>query len=163
MILDAKLPTDAPVPTNSKGMPAGVLVDLGTNKRIPFPRKANMETGEVEYLVPAANGTDILVDPYTRAPYVRKYKAVGKLKLLPLDGADRLGIGPPKKVESPILPMTKDEKIGGMEQYRKLFHEVWKWRGESTRAVDPRWEEFLKTSEFLDEFCLKRTFVTTTI
>ena len=160
MLLDANKPTDAPVPTDSKCRPAGVLVDLGTGKRIPFPRKVDMATGDVEYLVPAANGVDVLVDPYTRAPYVRKYKAVGKLELVPMGRADKLGIKPPQKVESPILPMTKEEKVAGLEQYRSLYFKVWnEIRGDSSRVVDTRWEDYLKTNTFLDDFVLKRRFV----
>lgn len=157
MRLDAKQPTDAPVPVNSKRLPAGVLVDTATNKRIPFPRKVDFDTGEVEYFVPAANGTDILIDPYTQQPYIRKYKAVGKLQLVEMGKADKLGVQPPRKVESPILPMTPEEKIDGMDQYKKLYFEVWQWRGESSRVVHDRWSEFLDKSDFLDSFLLKRT------
>ena len=156
MILDAKSPTNAPVPVNSKGRPAGVLVDLGTMKRIPFPRKVDMETGEVEYLVPAANGVDVLVDPYTRAPYVRKYRAVGKLVLEPMAKANRMGVAPPQKVESVIQPMTKEEKVAGLEQYKVIYHKVWnEMRGESRRCVDARFQDYLTRTGvmgFLDQF-----------
>lgn len=156
MLLDAKKPTDAPVPVNSKGLPAGVLVDLGTMKRIPFPRKVDMDTGEVEYLVPTANGTDVLVDPYTRAPYVRKYKAVGKLVLEPYHKADKLGVPPPRKIEGIVLPMTKEEKVAGLEEYKKVYFKVWNgMRSESLRCVDDRFGDYLRKTgamDFLDQF-----------
>lgn len=156
MLLDAKKPTSAPVPTNKQGHPAGVLVDTGTMKRIPFPRKVDMATGEVEYLVPAANGVDVLVDPYTRAPYVRKYKAVGKLVLEPYAKADKLGVPPPRKVEGEVQPMTAGEKVAGLEQYKTVYFKVWnEMRHEARRCVDGRWEDYLTKSgamDFLDQF-----------
>ena len=166
MLLEHDKPTDAPVPVNAKRLPAGVLVDSATNKRIPFPRKVDMGTGEVEYLVPAANGVDVLVDPYTRAPYIRKYKAVGKLVLVPMAQADKLGVPPPRKVESIVQPMTKEEKIDGMREYQTLFFKVWnEMRGEADRCVKDRWdykvEEFVQKNHFLDSFVLKSRRYTT--
>lgn len=152
MILDARSPEK----------PAGVLIDTGTGKRIPFARNVNFVTGEYEYLAPAPNGVDILVEPYSRRPIVRKGKAVGKLELVPFQRAVSLGCAAPKRVVSVIQPMTKDEKIAGLEQYKKLFYDVWRWRGDAARSVDPRWEEYLMNTDFLDCVVLKRKVVPVT-
>lgn len=155
-------PTDAPVPVNKKRLPAGVLVDQGTGKRIPFPRKVDMETGEVEYLVPAANGVDVLIDPYTQQPYVRKYKAVGKLVLVPMDKADKLGVPAPRKVVSEIQPMTPEEKVEGLRQYKKLYFDVWNGlRGEARKCTNERFGEYLVKNHFLDSWVLKSVTVRT--
>ena len=117
----------------------GVLYDHGTGKRVPFARKINFQTGEVEHLVPAANEVDIAVDPYTRGAYVRKYKAKGKLELIPFGKADKLGVAPPKKVEGRIEPLTKEEN--------------------SDRVVDPQWQQYVKElqdNDFLDSFVIRR-------
>lgn len=160
MLLQHDRPTDAPVPVNSKRRPAGVLVDQGTGKRIPFPRVVDTENGYVEYLVPAANGVDVLIDAYTQQPYVRKYKAVGKLVLLPMAQADKLGVPPPKKVESVIEPMRPEEKVEGLRQYKKLYLEVWNgFRGEAVKCVNDRFAEYLKQNSFLDAFVLAKTTV----
>lgn len=156
MLLDAKKPTDAPVPVNRQRRPAGVLVDLGTMKRIPFPKKWDVERGEVEYMVPAANGVDVLIDPYTQQPYVRKYKAVGKLVLEPLDKADKMGVGAPKKVVSHIEPMTPEEKVEGLREYQRLYFQVWNgFRGEAAKCVNDRFGDWLSQNSFLDAFVLK--------
>jgi len=163
VLLQHDKPTDAPVPVNSKRLPAGVLVDSATMKRIPFPRKVDMETGEVEYLVPAANGVDVLIDPYTQQPYIRRYKAIGKLVLEPMAKADRLGVAPPKKVVSEIQPMTPEEKVEGLNQYKRLYFQVWNGiRGEAAKCVNDRFADYLKTNHFLDSFLfpqLQRTAV----
>ena len=137
----------------------GVLYDHGTGKRVPFARKINFQTGEVEHLVPAANEVDIAVDPYTRGAYVRKYKAKGKLELIPFGKADKLGVAPPKKVEGRIEPLTKEEKVEGLDRYKKVFFEVWQWRGNSDRVVDPQWQQYVKElqdNDFLDSFVIRR-------
>ena len=148
MLLDARQPEK----------PAGVLIDTGTGKRIPFARKVDYDTGDYEYLAPAPNGTDIMVDPYTRAPVVRRGKAVGRLELVPFDKAAAIGCGPPKKVPCRIEPLTKDEKIAGLEQYKKVYIEVWQGiRGESRRCVEERFTDYLgaEAMAFLDCFRLR--------
>ena len=134
----------------------GVVIDTGTGKRIPFVRKADFETGEYEALAVAPNGVDYLADEDGKVVVVRG-RAVGKLELVPLERAKDLG-RKPVKVESPIEPMTADEKREGLDQYRRTYFDVWRWRGEADRCVHSRWEEFLQQNDFLDCFVLKRTF-----
>lgn len=150
MILDARMPEK----------PAGVLIDHGTGRRIPFARTVDFSTGEYTYLCPAPNGVDILVDPYTRRPFVRKGKAVGRLELVPFEKAAAIGCKAPEKVESNIQPMSPDERIEGMRQYQRCFMDVEKWRGNSRRVIDTKFEEFCKQSSFLDSFVIRRTVPT---
>ncbi len=153
MILDAR----------SKEKPAGVLVDLGTGLRIPFARKVDFERGTYEHLVPAPNGVDVLVDEYGK-PLVRQGRAVGRLELVPLDKAATIGAAPPpQKVYSPIEPLSADQKIDGLEQYKRVYVEVWQWRGESRKCADERFHaEFLRKNSFLDAFVIRRKVVPTT-
>lgn len=140
---------------NAPARPAGVLVDHGTGKRIPYARKANLETGEYEAFVLAPNGTDILCDE-NRQPIVRKGQAVGRLELVPFGDARLLGTDlQPKVSEFLVQPMGKDEKIAGLETYKRCFVQVFnELRGEARKTVDSRWEDFLKTNDFLDEFVI---------
>lgn len=147
MILDAQTPQK----------PAGVVFDHGTGKRIPFVIRCDFATGDYEAHVPAPNGMDVIVDPYTRRPVVRKGKAVGRLELIPFGKTHKMGVAPPKKVVAAVQPMTKDEKIAGMDQYKKCYFEVWRWRGDSERVVMNKWIEELKQSDFMDCFVLQKT------
>lgn len=159
--MDAKLPTDAPVPINQAGKPAGVLVDGGTNRRIPFAIKADLSSGYYEYLVPAPDGRNVLVDELAR-PIVRQGRAVGKLVLEPIGKAAALGLykEPSKKVYSPLQPMTKDEKVAGLEQYKEVYIKVWnELRQVDRREVDAKWAQYLSTNKFLDCMVLKRRHV----
>lgn len=156
MLIDSRKPIG-----NTGQRPSGVVIDHGTGKRIPFVIWCDFATGDYEAHVPAANGVDVMVDAYTRVPFVRKGKAVGKLELVPFAKAAAIGCTAPKKVVQIIQPMTKDERINGMEEYKRVFKEVWKWRGNSERVVNSQWDNFLMNSDFLDDFCLRRTVIPT--
>jgi len=121
-------------------------------------RKFDTETGEYEYLQPAPNGVDVLCDELDQ-PIVVKGKAKGKLELVPLDGAAQFGFRLPQRVKSPIQPMTVEQKIDGLDTYKRVYTQVWQWRGESRRCVDTRWADYLAQSDFLDCFVLKRRLV----
>lgn len=152
MILDSRVPVPG-----TKVPPAGVVYDHGRACRVPFVIWFDSE-GNYEQHIPAPNGVDVICEPGTHRPYVRRGKAVGRLELLPFGKAELLGpnVEPPKRVEQTVQPLTKDEKVAGMQEYQKLFSTVWRWRGESDKAVNQRWLDYLRDSEFLGEFVLKR-------
>lgn len=148
----------------SKTKLAGVLIDTGTGKRIPFARRFDPETGEYEHFVPAPNGVDILVDDRF-VPFIRRGKAVGRLELVPLDDARLLGSDcKPKKVQGTILPLSRDEKVAGLETYKRVYVQVWsELRGEARKTVDSKWEDFLRNNDFLDEFLIPLTKKTVSV
>lgn len=127
----------------SPNKPAGVLVDRGTGKRIPFARWFDDETGEYEALQATADGKDILCEE-DGSPIVVRGRAVGRLELVPVAGAAPIGQRPPKRVD------------GGTEVYKKLYFDVWALRGESKRCTSVRFEEYIKKAKFLDDFMVKK-------
>lgn len=148
MILDAKAPEK----------PAGIVVDTGTGKRIPFVRKFDTDTGEYEAFCPTADGKDILLDEHWK-PILLKGKAIGKLVMVPMDQASLLGAEPPQKKQSPIQPLSPEQKLDGLEQYKKVFFEVWSYKGQSKRCTNDRWDNYLSTlrdNSFLDAFVIRR-------
>lgn len=154
MILDARAPDK----------PAGVLIDTGTNRRIPYARRANFDTGEYEALVEGPEPDSVIVgDDDREEPVVVRGRAVGKLKLVPLEQAHAFGLEvEPRKVRQTVLPMTADQRIAGLEQYKQVYVKVWnELRRESRRCVDDRWAEYLSKSDFLDAYVLKRRIVPT--
>lgn len=150
MILDARAPEK----------PGGVLVDRGTGKAIRFARKFDTATGEWEAFQVAPDGESILCTE-DHTPIVIRGKAVGKLELVPLEKAHVFGLKEKQeRVFSPIQPMSADQKLDGLEQYKAIYTKVWnEMRGESRRCVDDRWAQFLEKSDFLDSFILKRRSV----
>jgi hypothetical protein len=134
------------VTATDKDRPSGVLMDTGTGKRIPFAFEFDTDTGEYQAFKPSPDGNDILIDD-NRKPIIIKGKAVGEMKLVPLDGAAVVG-RPARKVP---------DKVTGYETYKKLFFDVWAdVRGEAKRSVSDRWDSFLQTNDFLDCFVLRR-------
>jgi len=136
--------------------PAGILIDHGTGRRIPFARWFDSQTGQFEAFVMASNGVDIACDENYR-PLVIKGKAVGRLELIPIGNAAQFGFEEPKKVIE--QPLTVEQKQEGLDQYKKLYLTVWRWRGESGRVALTRWEEFLQQNDFLDHLVIKRRVV----
>lgn len=147
MLLDARTPEK----------PAGILIDKGTGRRIPFARTVDFDKGTYEALQATADGKDYLCDDNN--PIVVRGRAVGELELVPIENASSLGVEPPKKVNGTILPMTADQRIEGLHQYKRIFSLVWNQRGEAMRCVNDRFEEYLRTTTFLDCFVLKRRSV----
>lgn len=145
MLLDARQPEK----------PSGILVDHGTGKRIFKPRRVDFSSGEYEAFAAAPNGKDILVGDDDR-PVVVRGKSVGRLELVPIGSAHQFGVEKPKLTKSDVQPLSADQCLEGLEQYKKVYREVWCWRGESNRCVDDRWHQFLKTNDFLDSFMLRR-------
>ncbi len=150
MILDARAPEK----------PAGILIDTGTNRRIPYARTVDFDNNTYEALATAPNGIDYLCDERMQL-VILKGKAVGQLKLVPLDHAEQLGVKKePEKVSSPIQPLSADIKLQGLESYKEVYFKVWNGiRGESNRCVASRFDEYLKKSDFLDTFCVRRRSV----
>lgn len=142
-----------------KEQPAGILIDTGTNKRIPFARKANFDTGEYEAFAVAPDGESILADEQWK-PVIIKGRAVGKLQLVPFNDAAQFGWKPPQLKQSPIQTLPADLKLDGLERYKKAYFEVWNGhRQEAKKCVADRWDnklDTLKGLEFLDTFVLKR-------
>lgn len=157
MLVDSRraVPADLPVPKNAQMKPAGVLIDTGTGKRIPFAVWADMETGEYEALTPAPNGVDYHCDLETGEPLRYRGRARGRLELVSAEGARDLA-PPPRKVTGVIEPMSPEQKRHGVEQYKRVYFEVWQFRGESKRVVDTRFADYLAKSNFLDAFVLRR-------
>ncbi len=142
-----------------KEKPAGVLIDRGTGKRIPLAFKADMDTGEWEAHVPAPNGTDIQADELHR-PMTCKGRAVGKLELVSMEGAEHFGVKPPQLVDSPVVVITKDMKLAGLDSYKRTYFQVWNnFRGEAQKCVNDRFSDYLKKNQFLDTFCIRRRSV----
>lgn len=133
---------------------SGVLVDSGTGRRIPFPVWFDPDTGEYEAIKVAANGVDMACDEDYRSITYRA-RAQGQLKLLPFGQAASIGQAPPPK-QVVDAAFTAERRMAGLEQYKRVYHEVWRWRGESRRAVDDRWDDFIAQSDFLDHFVLRR-------
>lgn len=147
MLLDARAPEK----------PGGVLVDHGTGKAIRFARKFDTDTGQWEAFAVAPDGESILCTE-DHKPIVIRGRAVGRLELVPLEKAHVFGLkDKPELKHSPIRPMDASQKRDGLEQYKALYVKVWnEMRGESRRCVDDRWEAFLRTSDFMDDFILRR-------
>jgi len=61
MIIDAKAPEK----------PAGVVVDTGTGRRIPFVRKYDTETGEYEAIEATADGKNYRLDKNGKASVIK--------------------------------------------------------------------------------------------
>ncbi len=134
-----------------------VVVDEGTGKRVPFVTKLDTATGDYEALAPAPNGVDVLSDGKGGV-----IKVVGRLqgqaKLVPVDGAAPFGYRKPEPVESLIKPLSAEAKQAGMESYQKLHRTVWHdMRGCSKRETLGKFEEYLATNGFLDDFVLRVT------
>lgn len=148
------------VDSRSPDQPRGVLIDRGTNKRIPLAIWFDPETGEYEAYKAAPNGHDILVGNDER-PVKYKGKSKGKLELLATGQARLLGHAamPPRKVKEVIEPAIDEE--AGLEIYKKCYIEVWSWRGMPRRSIDDRWSDYLSKTDFLDSFILKRRIVPT--
>lgn len=169
LILDAHepAPTDASVPRNKRGKPEGVVIDTGTGKRIPFVRWCDLETGEYEAIRATADGQDYALTEDARLSIIRD-KAVGKLKIVSTKEAALLG-HKPKPVVSPITPVTKEQKLEGLRQYKEMaFVPVRRWRGESRRSAEQSFERVLaeyKDEDFgadlFDFMLLRRTTVST--
>jgi hypothetical protein len=133
---------------------AGVLIDRGTGRRIPFAVWFDPETGDYEHFQPAANGVDMACDEDWNPIRVRG-RAKGKLELVPLGEAAKVGWKEPAKVRETIK-LTNEDREAGLEQYKKVYVHVWQDRGEARRIVDDRWEEYLRKSSFFDDLILKR-------
>ena len=110
MILDCLTPNS----------PKGVFYDDGTGKRITYVRWADTETGEYVALEPEPDGE----------ASGRQYRAraVGRLKFVPLAGARVI-----KRKQ------TEEDRALGLEQYRKLFYDMWRFREEAKKHVAQRW------------------------
>ena len=148
MILDSR---------EQKTVPS-VVIDTGTGKRIPKVVWFDSLTGEYEYLVLAPNGHDMLMDEYGKT-ISRRGRAVGKLELVPIEQAANLGQFklPPKKVHSPIQPLSKDEKIAGLECYKDVYITVWQdVKRVDRETVNQKWLDYLRKTPFLDSFVLRR-------
>ena len=144
------------LPVNKKGLPAGVLIDHGNGRRIPFARRVNFATGEYEHLVPSPDGHDVMIDPITRKTLVRRGKALGRLELAEMGKAKLLGPGasPPKPVPCSIEVVTEDQIKQGREQYGELFRWARRFWGESKRAANDSWEEFMRSSDLMTGYLL---------
>lgn len=140
---------------DSPGRPGGIVVDRGTGKRIPFVRWFDAETGEYEAFQPTADGLHYWCEEDCVTPIVVRGRAVGRLELVPIEQAHAFGVVEPEKKQSAVQPGTID-RVAGLEVYKKVYSEVWRWRGESRRVVADRWDEFLTKNDFLDCFILKR-------
>ena len=128
---------------------AGVLVDRGTGQRIPFARWFDTDTGDYEaYDTP--DGRDILRDELG-VPQTKRGRAVGKLELLTMQDAVDLRL----LVTTPKIAKTIDN-AAGLEQYKRVYFDVWQWRGEARRCVNDHWSEYLAQSDFLDDLVIRR-------
>ena len=139
----------------------GVLYDTGTGKRIPFARRYDPDTGEYEHFLPAPNGVDVIGDD-CGVPLLRRGKARGKLVLLDDGKAAHLGVkpAPAKVVPQTVEPMTAEERIEGLEVYKRCYFQVNnEFRGEAKRNVNDKWQEYLKGTGFLDHFLLTKVTV----
>jgi hypothetical protein len=148
MILHAKAPEK----------PAGILIDSGTGKRIPFGITVDLSTGEYEHYAASPDGKSILCSDYAlKRPIRLRGKAVGKLSLVPLDHAAQLGAPAPPRVYSPIAPISQGEIVEGLQMYEQVHSQVWQFRGESRRCAKSRFADKLRQSSFLDHYILGRT------
>lgn len=135
---------------------AGVLIDRGTGKRIPLAIWFDNEAGEYEAFQLASNGVDMAADVDWK-PIRYKAKAVGLLELVPLGEAHIFGWKEPQLVREPkVVKLSPDQREAGLQQYREVYTKVWQWRGESRKAVDGRWEEYLTKNTFFDDLVLTR-------
>ena len=137
---------------------SGVVIDTGTGRRIPKVIWFDSTTGDYEYHVPAPNGHDVLIDEYG-AVVVRRGRAIGKLELIPLDQAANIGQFkvPPKQVHQTVQPLSKDEKIAGLECYKDVYISVWQdVKRVDRETVNQKWLDYLRKTPFLDSFVLRR-------
>jgi hypothetical protein len=153
MILDSRKQKDT----------SGVVIDTGTGKRVPKVIWFDVTTGDYECHVPAPNGHDVLMDEFAQ-PIIRRGSAVGKLELIPLDQAANLGQFkvPPKKVHQTVQPLSKDEKVAGLELYKDVYITVWQdIRKVDKKTVNEKWLAYLRNTPFLDSLVLRRRSVPT--
>ena len=144
-----------------KGDEAKVLVDRGTNCRIPFAIWYDPATGDYEHFKLASNGVDMAADDDWNPIRVRG-KAIGALVLVPLGDSHQFGYREPVKIKEKALPkLSLEQRHAGLDQYRKVYTQVWQFRGESRRAVDERWEQYLKENVFFDSLMLRRRLIKT--
>jgi hypothetical protein len=137
---------------------AGVVIDTGTNRRIPKVIWFDVTTGDYEQHLVAPNGHDVLMDEWGK-PIVRRGRAVGKLELVPIDQAANIGVfrRPPEKVHQAVQPLSKDEKVAGLEMYKEVYVKVnHEFRRLDRKTVESKWVEYLRKSPFLDNLCLRR-------
>jgi hypothetical protein len=136
---------------------AGVLYDHGAHKPIRFAIWYDVATGEYEAWQVASNGKDIACDKRYRGIKYRG-KAKGRLELIPLNAATPvLGPEPEKRLDllsSRRLSIQQREQ--GVEDYRRLYGEVWGHRGEAHRCIDERWLAWVQKSSFLDSLIIKK-------
>ena len=95
----------------------GVFYDDGTGRRVPFVRWANIDTGEY---VALEEGPDGPTDKQYRG------RAVGRLRFVPLAG-------------SQVLTRKPVDLEAGLEKYRRLFFDVWKFREMANKHITERW------------------------
>ncbi len=102
------------------GAQRGTFYDVGTGRRIPYVRWANTDTGEYIALREEIDGTASGV----------KYrgKAVGEIRFVPQGDAIIV-----KK------PLTQDEMLVGLEQYRKVFFQIAKFRESANKHIVEDW------------------------
>lgn len=102
------------------GAQRGTVYDDGLGRRIPFVRWANLDTGEYVALEEEHDGS----------ASGRQYRgrAVGRLRFVPQGNAFVIK-----------RPLTENEKLMGLEQYRKLFFDVYKFRENANKHIAQDW------------------------
>lgn len=138
----------------------GILFDYGTGKAVRFAVSCNLETGEYEAIQVAPDGINYACDENYKAI---KYKgrAKGKLEIFPIGDTRLIGVEPVKQASPIVTPLPEQAIEQGLADYQKLYFDVWKWRGDSTRIVQDKWEDFLRDNPFLDHLVIKRRTYTT--
>lgn len=129
---------------------AGILVDLGTGRRIPFAVWFDTETGDYEAHEATADGRSMLAAEDCVTPLgTFRGRAVGQLKLVPMENAKLLGATPTPRAK-------RVEKAEGLERYKRVYFEVWQFRGEAKRTATSRWADYLLRDGFLDDLVIRR-------
>lgn len=143
------------IDSRSKDKPRGVVVDEN-GKRIPFVIWCDFDTGDFEAYKSTPDGRYLLGKEGSRDGIKYSGRSPG-LKLLSIHQAKNLV--PASTVREP----KKVDPAEGLETYKEVFFEVWNGvRGDASKVVDSRWNDFIKRSSFLDHLVIRRKSVRVT-